>query len=370
MALIFWLSACTNEYLHPKDELIASTQFVKIDFPIENLIKNKLDPEDELINSRLYILMEAFEEIIKKNNVRNFTLEELKANNGELSIQKLAQKSNDFKTTLEIAIDQVIKHKNISDLSSKDFIRKNEEILKNGNVFYETGIYIPNLETADFSLAPIVAIGTDIDYDNIQGWDYMNELEGYDDDFIPARIYDEQGGYQNLIIGEEGVLNTTRPVLIMNVFNEDITIIPFTQETNKNQMTVNAYQIDHRYDVSRKSEYRITTRTSSLTTTQVGNGTGFNIAKVHKNDIGKPFYNVNYNVFYSPFIQNPVGAWFVTFEYDWWASKKFVAVNVGQESQIFECRMKNLTDWYQTGYITRNSNNTFTSKGFINIIWN
>ncbi len=90
------------------------------------------------------------------------------------------------------------------------------------------------------------------------------------------------------------------------------------------------------------------------------------IKEINKSDIGKTFTN-DFNIWQISSISDLNGVYIVTFEYDWWASKKTIFWNT---YTVCKCaRMKFEHEWYQKFYFSVTSGITVTnnSKGHIKI---
>ncbi|MDX2304112.1 MAG: hypothetical protein NW226_14995 [Microscillaceae bacterium] len=348
---------------------VSSKEFIEATQPIAELIKNPDDPQDEKINEALFGVVQAFEEISKNPKLMKWVLEEIKAQNGEMNLVDLAAKNRHFSLTLEKGLEKVYQKNNLSK-SGDSFLESTHKSMKYGKVNYGPNAYIPNAEIADFNQEPVISVGTDIE--NITGLDDLDELADYDDDYIPGRIYHTNGTYQEVIVGEQTAMTTTQPIVVISPSNQDLTPVPVDapQKANTNPL-VTGYQINFPYDKSRRSEYRIVSIPLYFGGghgANSSNGIGYNISKVHKNDIGKIFNNVNFTIPVNN-INIAAGAWIVTFEYDWWASKKYITVNGGPFSRTLACKMKYSDNWYQVMYTTVGTTQTSTSKGFITIRW-
>lgn len=195
-------------------------------------------------------------------------------------------------------------------------------------------------------------------------------MEDYED-YIVAWYSDGNGNFQEILINEETAMSTTHPIFIIdnaesftetNKYSSNLKGQASTTGTIR--QVIDQYKINYRYDKSRRSEY-------SYEIVYRYNGGGYSyggyrteIREIHKRDIGKMFYN-DFDIWQIQHIENLSGINLVTFEYDWWASKKSV---YSPGSIIVQCRMKYNNEYYQSFHIPINQSiTTSSSKGYIKV---
>ena len=211
----------------------------------------------------------------------------------------------------------------------------------------EVTLFIPNANTADFSLDPIYAIASDLpdsNVDIIHGWYYEND----------EKI--------DVVISEKFALSAEKPVFIVNKSENNI-FDNKVSSTKKGQIKSTAvdiyyrtpiikkYSITERYDNSKKSEYKY------KLAFELENGTfaimnSHKIADIHKNDLYDFFYTTHYIGDVDAYIRgNTAGnivekVYMATYEHDWYATKKAVAFS-GEGIVPSFLKMSNLDEYYQ-----------------------
>lgn len=195
----------------------------------------------------------------------------------------------------------------------------------------------------------------------------MEEYEGY----IVGWYYDENDNLNEILINEEEAMNITHPVIIIisDIQNNKNSSPENIQGTNNKSTkttvtkTIDEYKINYRYDSSNRSEYSY-----SLTYVYKNGGIqhgGYReeIAEIHKNDIGVLFTN-DFEIWQIAQMNDLFSVYFVTFEYDWFASMK----NVYIDNVAVRCRMTNPSDYYQCLSIIMTDQTTISSeKGYIKV---
>jgi hypothetical protein len=262
--------------------------FLKYSFNKSELIVNEEDEEDEIINVQLIEIAQNLQTALTQENVRKIIIELAKEEDGEfVTIQRVLEEFPNLKSELEIT------NFNGSDYF---FIHK--------GITHEPVINIPNIEIADFTKAPLISPGIEVEDD---------EEIGIDDFVFSWLLVGDK--YEGVVLGEEQALSMTNPLFaicpksvnnpIQNLQNLDRlpqinTDEPVAELRAATQYHSNEFQINHRYENSGKSEFWVSaaaityngTPTSGSGTNVLRDGNSLvstkEIAQVHKNDIGTP----------------------------------------------------------------------------------
>ena len=249
------------------------------------LMKNPDDKDDEKISYQLYNLSLAIEPLIKDPVFNKQVIALAKENkNQTVSIKELAMLKPEFKTI----INDVLKSSNTSiEKLEKEMTRDNGEYIEH----YIPSIFIPNLNTLDNDLQPILSPNIVANSDN------DSKLE----DRIIAWYFTTGGTKKEILISEEESLKTLNPLFILDN-SEDVsnqtqiaTLPSFISESTSAKVQAatfksNEYRINHRYENSGKSEFTVTAWLIKPdgTFTWVHNANEWEIFyNVKKKDIGK-----------------------------------------------------------------------------------
>ena len=168
-------------------------------------------------------------------------------------------------------------------------------------------------------------------------------------------------------------MSTTHPVIIITADVEDTnppleTQIQSDLNHNKSSKTnvrkyIDDYEIAYRYDNSNRSEYSYSMVYAFNNGATQNSGYREEIDEIHKDDIGVLFTN-NYEIWQIEYMNDLHSVYFVTFEYDWFATMK----NVYMDDVTVRCRMSNLTDYYQRVLIIMSNTYTYSGdKGYLKI---
>ncbi len=314
--------------------------------------------EEKNINNSLLALGKAFSVLINNNNYVQKIYSKL-SNNDFISINSLIL-DNEIRNALEFQLS----------LHSKNLDELLDEMNYEGVDYYPV-VYFVNKSNNNLNIEnkPIVSCGVSFDDTNS---DTSSE-------YIMSWF-----GNQEILINNEISLNMTSPLFIItnhtNFSNsEKITIknnelnyslLKSNEVSNiwKNPYT-NSYKIMYRYETSKYSEYSFV---SCMHTTEgfydFGKG-GFTIHKIHKNDVGKTIRHLKHFTTQSiDNINNYLGMIFVTFEKDWYATKKDVLVNTNFGQKVAKCPMKFHNEYYQIAYLDKNSMLYVSQKGHILLV--
>jgi len=308
------------------------------------LMQNSVDKDDEKISYQLYNLSLAIESLIKDPVFNKQVIALAKANkNQTVSIKELAVLKPEFKTI----INDALKSSNSSiEKIEKEMTRDNGEYIE----YYIPSIFIPNLNTLDNDLQPIISPNI------VANSDEDSKLE----DKIVAWYFTNSGMKKEILVSEEESLKTLNPLFILDnaegVSNQtQIATLPsFVSKSTsaKVQATTfksNEYRINHRYENSGKSEFTVVSYRISPNGTihWVYNSGGYDIFyHVRKKDIGK---NLNGWRFYSnkdtPYSTNHFV--YNTYERDWNSSPKNLGNYSANGTTVFlNGRRKYSSEWY------------------------
>jgi hypothetical protein len=123
---------------------------------------------------------------------------------------------------------------------------------------------------------------------------------------------------------------------------------------------ITQYKIMHIYDNSSKAEYYQSVR-HILDNGGQTSDSDRKITKIKSSDIGVLFTGKKEAII--PYFGQYAGDYVVTFEYDWYTSKKPVQVPGGPTPGIYvDCRMKYSNEWYQRFYVNHGTQATITSS--------
>ena len=151
-------------------------------------------------------------------------------------------------------------------------------------------------------------------------------------------------------------MESVRPIIIVNAAstNDETPIISVNNEfgsfkSTSNITTIKAtideYKISERYDKSNRSEYSYELLYIYNNGGMQYGGDRTEIKEIHKSDINKLFTG-DFEIWQLNYLSNVQWLGMVTFEYDWYASKKPVSLLPYVNANI-ECRMKFYDEWYQ-----------------------
>lgn len=221
-----------------------------------------------------------------------------------------------------------------------------EKLLKYKGINYSASIYVPNHQTADFTLEPIVAIGTDIENSN--------------EDVIPAWYYNHEGYKTIITLSEDEAMNSIRPVYIINGSSQPKNSTSNVTEVTNSSATgsrleanpyyyLDNYSIAHRYESDNKSEYSYVLGYRRAT----GGFQYFHhrdVRKIHKNDLNV-VYTSDFHISEVNYLFFDIDRLYVaTYEHDWYvADKKWIDWGNGVGAEIMRAKFAN--EWYQKGWM-------------------
>src|SRR3972149_8619244 len=319
---------------------------------ISELLINPENKDETNFNMVLLQIAESYEQIFENTEFKSQIFRAAKISDAnEVDFSTLEKENNQFASIYN------------KSLKSSYFINieKLSLNLKYNNVQYDPVVYIPNIKIADSTLNPVIAVGVEVATEN-------------GNDIIPGWYYNNKEGKINILINEEFAMNSKRPICIINGVNKTDSSNEILDKKNlksskavvSNPITkIDNYSIAYRYDKSKRSEYSYKLVYVYEDGTFDEGGYREEIREIHKDDIGKTFTN-DYEIWQVQY-WSMKGLYFVTFEYDWYTSKKTVYWDDGFGYKV--ARMSKTDEWYQKCYfdLTPNYNFTIYSKGHIKI---
>ncbi len=338
------------------------------------------DSENEKINMILYHYAKAIRDIASDSQflclMVNAMLEDTFAIG--VSLPALAENNTSFRNAVNAALKASMSEEDIfpKDEPGIDSLLQSEDwdansFLKSqftyGEIDYEPAIYfIKSPQSCDLEEDPlIVLIAEDVNCcEEVPGWKGEEEiLVGEDEVMNSTGVIIFVGlGYHQLI--SEGFSNPS----VNNAFNTaDL-------RTLERTISVDEFQIKngYRYESSCRSEVRGWVVVFSLTGPYPNiNGSWGKTIKIHKDDIAisKIFTNDDYDAFSLNFEDFGKLAFIGTYEYDWWASKRFIPnVCSPYPEHVPWVRMKYFNEWYfhDCGYLSTWFPNVGSTKTFQN----
>lgn len=321
---------------------------IDIDLPLNDqnvtdLLFNEDDSDDEKINFYLYYLSLSIEDLVKNSD---FNREVIRlAKESPIQAANLVTLTNTF-PAYKAEIDQKLTSKGLA----FDEIVAGLTYSK-GNIFekYEPCIFVPNVGIAEPNKQPIFSPNIEVDCSNNE------DIE----DYIVAWYFTLSGEKREVMLGEEHSKQTTNPIFLLdngeiNPKSNNFEIFP-PDENLKSTLTTTAfhsheYQANHRYETSGgKTEFTVVAyRIDPQGTVHwIYNSSGWKeIAKIHKNDIGKLLYKwTSHCNNYTPYNQNFV--YWNTYERDWNRSEKYLGSATANGTTIYLAgRRKHGYEWY------------------------
>lgn len=326
---------------------------------IYDLLQNPFDKEDENMYYQVYKIADNFKNSIPSKTLYDNIYSELKG-------RKLESVKYDRLIDLDNNYDIITynNHKsNYNDVTSS-------MIYDNSNYLVE--IYIPNIETADLTLEPIIAIGTDL-YTNNDG---LN-------DYIPAWYINKDKSFDKILINEKDAHTSKKPVLIFSIYSKNELFEVEDPQLNDqkksakggvsiNTILLNRCKISYRYERDNNSEFAFGFKIKS---DDFGTSTIINdkFVSIHKSNINKGI-NVQKRLY--PYYIIASRVYGVTYERDWYVSNSnshYVYIG-GSWVWAIKCKMKYSNEWYQkVDYLNLPNNSSgnhyFSSKGYVNFSW-
>jgi len=331
------------------------SSFMKLPYSIQQSISNSRSQGDSTFESKLYDYSIGLDSILKKNGFFSYFIDSVdKIESTYLKYTDVLSMYSDFKGSQQYSS---VLLEGIS----------NEMTL--GNISYEPIINISNFSTLNKSYLPIIALGYDLELED----DSISDI-------IPGWYY---SGTTKIEIGIDEIKGTTStiPILVVTIHTKDSplnmlmeNITNDTEESNfalKNSNTsypfISQYRINYRYDNNNRSEYSYKNTYIYTSGGIQGGGNHKLIKRIKKQDVNNKTFNDNYFMIHP---SNTAGFWNVTFEYDWYASKKPIGVYSSIYGwQFIECKMTYSDDWYQKFFflLNQSGSQTESTKGHITV---
>ncbi len=229
---------------------------------------------------------------------------------------------------------------------------------------YTPAIFLVNPETADKSKTPILSFS--VSFDN---------QETKEEDNILAWSVNDKGEFEEFFLSEKEAMSSTNPIYIIdNAEFDNVKELSNEKKVHNDVNTISkiesiqhhiiSYRISEIHDNSNHAEYSYELAYRYNNGTHQLGGTRTSIARIHKNDIGHIFLS-NQKIWELDYQANLSGFNMATFEYDWYASKKYVWT---PGSIYLACRTKFSSHYYQRIYVPINEGlNLFIEKGHIQI---
>lgn len=369
------LSACKRD-LPISNEVNSSNEnfenaFTAIELPKPNIdylnyINNtEENQEQKKFNTALYYLSKAIIEVCNDPNL-------------------ISNVKSNFVDATTVSFDNLMKNADISLVIKNSLLSDNQTYEKllldlklDGIDFYPT-IELSNSNSENIKIAesPIICAGIPYEY-------YTNSdtLGGY----IMAWNLKSEGSVE-VLINEDKKNIISSPVFIVNGTTDYIAKVEIGNSMMLKNVKVeqspiiqaqwntqySGFRIDYRYETDRYSNYRYTGSIQTTNGVYEQDVEGGLICNVHKNDIGKNIVprwgSLRLNNSFRPEIDTYIESYYVTYEYDWYASFQFVTVSNTQLGPLnYKCRMRKSHEYYQIIRSVKNTHVTHYGKGFINI---
>ncbi|OFY24002.1 MAG: hypothetical protein A2W98_13735 [Bacteroidetes bacterium GWF2_33_38] len=318
-----------------------------LSFP--NKLKNKEDIQTENMSRNIFMLVNSFIYLAQSKELLNTVYNEAKKSEDfEVRYNTLIQKNPQFKTLVEKQL------KNCFYADKPDIPEPYKDIeskLIYDNDLYVPNIYIPNINIADLNKLPIIAIGTS---------------EVNDDDEIVGYTLSKDGQVKEILISEELANSSKIPIIIMNysIKNEEEYIksindsggIINNNKSNSYNIYLTQFSINYRYESNFRSDYHLRMIYFFSSGQYEDDTPNYLIKKINKREIGEVFYDM-FPLSGVDYWNDLIGIAVATYEHDWWAGLKPVAVNSSQVPMspcVVPCRMSYLNEWYQAFYFPFN----------------
>jgi len=374
--LLLSFAACTKAPLQEEAILEEAPQAL-YEMPVSNeaslkLLENPENEDENRTNAHLHILAEALLEATQKHDFSDliYTFVQRDTAYNEIVLADMVKENSSFAQALEAEL---------AILFAKEEMEKSADTYLNslnfdyGSTPYEAGLYIPNAKTADFRRKPHTAVGSDVAVEDA--------LELKHGDHIVALAHVE-GAVQHYLVHEQSAKESPMPLLIVNVHTDEafeeveMQNLNFYLPLDDESLPVNSFRITQRYEANGRTDYANTARSLQAPNswerdheTLHRQSDRNDIRSIHKNDIGKTF---NPQQGTKMFLQHrtgqvDIGAFIVTYEWDFYASAKTVHnyhINHGLASGNsylngnnfvpLKCKMKRNHEFYQVFFAPAN----------------
>ena len=378
------LSSCNKEDiqspLNNTDFQFSQNTFRANNQDVNHLLSIGYDEQDIKINQSLDLLAKSLLEVVKNKEYADILIES--ARNSEIKSANLKQifaTNYEFKKAVNAELS-----KNSSlrtDGDGDDYFDDLEEGLVYDVDYYAT-VHIPNIETADMSLMPIISSGVNAD----------GEADPSVEDNIIAWFTNEDGSISEIFVSEAEAMATTIPVMVVSLGTDfedgrlNSNIIYGQDNSSENYKTnvvseLHGYQfkINYRYENIGNSEFAIGTLFLRPSDGYAYYQAFGHIVDVDKNDIGKDLLHWHEIGNFPTAGTNGI---FNYYERDWEQSAKslgFLTSNAGINTYMFGER-KYFSEWYTYGPLLHYNpynfafhnanwvtNNVSNAKGYITV---
>ncbi|KRP06441.1 MAG: hypothetical protein ABR94_04750 [Sphingobacteriales bacterium BACL12 MAG-120802-bin5] len=378
------LSSCNKEDiqspLNNTDFQFSQNTFRANNQDVNHLLSIGYDEQDIKINQSLDLLAKSLLEVVKNKEYADILIES--ARNSEIKSANLKQifaTNYEFKKAVNAELS-----KNSSlrtDGDGDDYFDDLEEGLVYDVDYYAT-VHIPNIETADMSLMPIISSGVNAD----------GEADPSVEDNIIAWFTNEDGSISEIFVSEAEAMATTIPVMVVSLGTDfedgrlNSNIIYGQDNSSENYKTnvvseLHGYQfkINYRYENIGNSEFAIGTLFLRPSDGYAYYQAFGHIVDVDKNDIGKDLLHWHEIGNFPTAGTNGI---FNYYERDWEQSAKslgFLTSNAGINTYMFGER-KYFSEWYTYGPLLHDNpynfafhnanwvtNNVSNAKGYITV---
>ena len=378
------LSSCNKEDiqspLNNTDFQFSQNTFRANNQDVNHLLSIGYDEQDIKINQSLDLLAKSLLEVVKNKEYADILIES--ARNSEIKSANLKQifaTNYEFKKAVNAELS-----KNSSlrtDGDGDDYFDDLEEGLVYDVDYYAT-VHIPNIETADMSLMPIISSGVNAD----------GEADPSVEDNIIAWFTNEDGSISEIFVSEAEAMATTIPVMVVSLGTdfEDGRLnsnIIYGQDNSSENYKTNVvselhgykFKINYRYENIGNSEFAIGTLFLRPSDGYAYYQAFGHIVDVDKNDIGKDLLHWHEIGNFPTAGTNGI---FNYYERDWEQSAKslgFLTSNAGINTYMFGER-KYFSEWYTYGPLLHDNpynfafhnanwvtNNVSNAKGYITV---
>lgn len=372
--IALFMAGCRMNCCDPND--IEYTTFAKSNAPIEALIKNPKDLEDEKMNTYLYTLSSAIKELARDKDFKRLVIKEADRTDGKsLNLMEFAKEFPDYEKKINDYFATNNKSSDDGPVLSLNTIA--DSMTYNGISYYPT-LYVINAVGANEDFPAVVAIGAGVTSPN---------ATSAGEDYAAGWYLDTTGVDEPVILDEHIANNTLHPIIILStgstftgtLSTDSVSVeIDTMQGSGKTDIIgdpyINEYKILYQYD-DNDSEYKYCyAQTTAYNVTSCC--WGGNICSMDVSDLATTFTGKHIDVLAAPL--NLWGLNIVTYENDWYVSNKTLCwyspmSSAPQHIVCVDYRAKYQHEWYQYGdidFYTQPSMITIYSKGKIKFSWN
>jgi len=372
------LSSCNKEDIQSPlsntDFQFSQNTFRTNNQDVNHLLSLGYDDQDVKINQSLDLLAKSLLEVVKNKEYSDILIES--ARNSEIksaSLKQIFETNYDFKKAVNAELS-----KNYSlrtDGDGTDYFDDFEGGLVYDVDYYAT-VHIPNIETADMALMPIISSGVNAD----------GEADPTVNNNIIAWFTNADGSISEIFVSEAEAMATTIPVMVVSLATDfedgrlNSNIIYGHDNNNSENFKTNVvselhgyqFKINYRYENIGNSEYSIGTlflRPSDGYSCYQAFG---HVVDVDKDDIGADLLHWNE---IGNFPAAGINGIFNYYERDWEQSAKslgYLTSNAGVNTYMYGER-KYYNEWYTADYNTNNTGYNFglhTTNWYTNTLSN